>query len=135
MSHNSRRVSIVLNSGCFLILPNNLNTRFQRDAFPVYTGTNKQCIALFCCFKSLFILTRGRNNPQVQAQLDLASSISHSVVERFGLLAIIVLGEVIAGVVRGITGHHHLNWLVGATAALGMLIAIGIWWVYFDFLS
>jgi low temperature requirement protein LtrA len=83
----------------------------------------------------LFILTLGRNNPQVQTQLDLVSSISPSAVERFGLLTIIVLGEVIAGVVRGLAGHHHLSWLVCVTAALGMLIAIGIWWVYFDFVS
>jgi low temperature requirement protein LtrA len=56
-------------------------------------------------------------------------------VERFGLFTIIVLGEVIVGVVRGVAEHHHLSWLVGGTAALGMLIAIGIWWIYFDFLS
>jgi low temperature requirement protein LtrA len=34
-----------------------------------------------------------------------------------------------------VAGHHQLSWLVGVTAALGMLIAIGIWWIYFDFLS
>jgi low temperature requirement protein LtrA len=42
---------------------------------------------------------------------------------------------VIVGVVRGVAGHHHLSWLVGITAALGMLVAIGLWWVYFDFVS
>jgi low temperature requirement protein LtrA len=83
----------------------------------------------------LIIRTRGRNNPNVQAQLDIANSLSPSAVERFGLLTIIVLGEVIVGVVNGLAGHHHLTWLVGITAALGMLIAIGLWWVYFDFVS
>jgi low temperature requirement protein LtrA len=83
----------------------------------------------------LYILTRGRNNPEVQAQIDIVTSISPSAVERFGLLTIIVLGEVIVGVVQGVAGQHHLSWLVGATAALGMLIAIGVWWVYFDFVS
>jgi low temperature requirement protein LtrA len=34
-----------------------------------------------------------------------------------------------------VAGHHHLSWLVGTTASLGMLIAIGVWWIYFDFLS
>jgi low temperature requirement protein LtrA len=38
-------------------------------------------------------------------------------------------------VVLGVAGHHHLSWLVGGTAALGMLIAIGMWWIYFDFVS
>ena len=83
----------------------------------------------------LVMVNLGRNDPQVQAQIDIAFSISPSAVERFGLFTIIVLGEVIVGVVSGVAGHHHLTWLVGATAALGMLIAIGLWWVYFDYIS
>jgi low temperature requirement protein LtrA len=77
----------------------------------------------------------GRKNPQVRAEIERTSSISPSAVERFGLFTIIVLGEVIVGVVQGVARHHHLSWLVAGTAALGMLIAIGIWWVYFDFVS
>lgn len=83
----------------------------------------------------MVMLNLGRNNPQVQAQIDISFSVSPSAVERFGLLTIIVLGEVIVGVVQGVAGHHHLTWTVGATAALGMLIAIGLWWVYFDYIS
>ena len=37
--------------------------------------------------------------------------------------------------VAGVAGFHHLTWLVGITAALGMLIAISLWWIYFDFIS
>jgi low temperature requirement protein LtrA len=80
----------------------------------------------------LFVLNLGRINPRIQAELDRTSAISPSAVERFGLFTIIVLGEVIVGVVAGVAGHHHLNWLVGVTAGLGMLIAIGMWWIYFD---
>ena len=83
----------------------------------------------------LFNLRQGRNNPEIQAQLDIAFSISPSAVERFGLFTIIVLGEVVVGVVNGLAGHHHLTWLVGLTAALGMLVAIGLWWIYFDAVS
>ena len=83
----------------------------------------------------LLILLRGRNNPDVQAQIDMGFDISPSAVERFGLFTIIVLGEVIVSVVRGVAGHHHLSWVVGVTAVLGMLIAIGLWWIYFDFIS
>jgi low temperature requirement protein LtrA len=83
----------------------------------------------------LFVLNLGRINPRIQAELDRTSAISPSAVERFGLFTIIVLGEVIVGVVAGVAGHHHLNWLVGVTAGLGMLIAIGMWWIYFDFVS
>jgi len=76
-----------------------------------------------------------RNSSQVQAQLDLSINVSDSLVERFGLFTIIVLGEVIIGVVTGVTEHHELNWLIGGTAALGTLIAIGLWWIYFDLIS
>ena len=71
----------------------------------------------------------------MQAELDRTMSVSTSAVERFGLFTIIVLGEVIVGVVQGVARHHHLSWLVAGTAALGMLVAIGIWWIYFDFVS
>jgi low temperature requirement protein LtrA len=83
----------------------------------------------------LVTLNLGRRDPQVQAQIDLGTDVSPSAVERFGLLTIIVLGEVVVAVVRGVAGYHHLSWLVGGTAALGMLIAIGLWWVYFDSVS
>jgi low temperature requirement protein LtrA len=71
----------------------------------------------------------------VRAEVERGLVLSPAIVERFGLFTIIVLGEVIVGVVQGLTGHHDFTWLVGATAVLGMLIAIGLWWVYFDFVS
>jgi low temperature requirement protein LtrA len=83
----------------------------------------------------LFILLIGRKRPAVRDQVDRTTSFSSSAVERFGLFTIIVLGEVIVGVVIGVAEHHQLSWLVGGTAALGMLIAIGVWWTYFDFVS
>jgi low temperature requirement protein LtrA len=83
----------------------------------------------------LYLLTLGRRDPEIQAEIDRSASVTSSGAERFGLFTIIVLGEVIVGVVQGVAGQHHMNWLVGGTAALGMLIAIGIWWVYFDFVS
>jgi low temperature requirement protein LtrA len=76
-----------------------------------------------------------RRNSAIQAQVSRIDLISSSVVERFGLLTIIVLGEVIVGVVSGVAGHPHLSWLAGGSALLGMLIAIGLWWIYFDFVS
>ena len=76
-----------------------------------------------------------KKRPEVQAQIDLAYTSSLSAVERFGLLTIIVLGEVIVSVVRGVSEHSQLSWLVGITAVLGMLVAIGLWWVYFDTIS
>jgi low temperature requirement protein LtrA len=91
--------------------------------------------ALFLMLMVPSYLRLRRNPPEVQAQLDLSTTVSDSLVERFGLFTIIVLGEVIIGVVSGVTEHNDLNWLIGGTAFLGTLIAIGLWWVYFDLIS
>jgi low temperature requirement protein LtrA len=83
----------------------------------------------------LVLIIVARRNPQAQAQLTTTSSFSPALVERFGLFTIIVLGELIVSVVQGVIELHHVNWLIGGTAALGMMIAIGVWWIYFDFVS
>jgi len=77
----------------------------------------------------------GTRNAKMKKQIEVASSISSSMVERFGLLTIIVLGEVIVGVVQGVAGHHHVTAGIIITGGLGMLVAIGVWWVYFDLVS
>jgi low temperature requirement protein LtrA len=74
-------------------------------------------------------------NTAIQEQMNRIVLISPSAVERFGLFTIIVLGEVVVGVVSGVAEHSHLSWLVGGSAVLGMVIAIGLWWIYFDFVS
>jgi low temperature requirement protein LtrA len=91
-------------------------------------------LALLIDLAFLFLLWTNRNRA-IQAQINRVELISSSAVERFGLFTIIVLGEVIVGVVSGVAEHPHLSWLAGGTALLGMLIAIGLWWVYFDFVS
>jgi low temperature requirement protein LtrA len=87
-------------------------------------------LALLIDLIMLSLLWTNRN-PEIQKQLNRVDLISSSVVERFGLFTMIVLGEVIVGVAE----HAHLSWLAGGTALFGMLIAIGLWWVYFDFVS
>ncbi len=82
---------------------------------------------------NMFLL--GQQDAAIQEQIDRIMNVSPSLVERFGLFTIIVLGEVVVGTVNGVAGHHHLDWVVRATAVLGMLIAIGFWWLYFDFVS
>lgn len=51
--------------------------------------------------------------------------------ERFGLLVILVLGEVIAAVV---TGVHDTHWDGSSVliAVAGFVVAGGLWWTYFD---
>ncbi len=55
--------------------------------------------------------------------------------ERFGLFVIIVLGESVVGVVQGVAERDSLTWLSALTAALGMALAFGMWWLYFDFIA
>lgn len=57
-------------------------------------------------------------------------STSH-IPERLGLFTIIVLGESVASVVRGVA---ELEWGVSSASAavLGMTIAFSLWWIYFD---
>jgi low temperature requirement protein LtrA len=83
----------------------------------------------------LLALRRGASDPAVQAQLELSRATTASQIERFGLFTIIVLGEVIVAVVQGVAGHHHLTVEVGVIGGTGMLVAIGLWWLYFDFVS
>jgi len=54
-----------------------------------------------------------------------------SLVERFGLFTIIVLGEVILGVVAGLSAAGP-DALTIATGSLALVIGFGLWWIYFD---
>ncbi len=58
-----------------------------------------------------------------------------SLVERFGLFTIIVLGEVIVGVVEGIGEAEELTTRTVATGVIALTIGFGIWWNYFDSLG
>ena len=91
-------------------------------------------LALLVDLALLSLLWTSRNR-RIQEQINRVELISSSAVERFGLFTIIVLGEVIVGVVSGVAEHPHLSWMAGGTGLLGMLISIGLWWVYFDFVS
>ena len=54
--------------------------------------------------------------------------------ERLGLFVIVVLGEAIVAVVTGIS---HIEWHASEliTAISGFALAVGIWWLYFEFLE
>jgi len=88
-------------------------------------------IAVALTLPVLMMMLR-QTRAEVQEQIELSTRITPSLSERMGLFTIIVLGEVIAGVIAGMTGHHALSWSLFGVAALGTLIAIGLWWVYFD---
>lgn len=60
--------------------------------------------------------------------------VTDSMVERFGLFTIIVLGEVVVGVVDGIS-NSDLTPITVATGILGLMIGFAFWWSYFDFVG
>jgi len=54
-----------------------------------------------------------------------------SLVERFGLFTIIVLGEVVFGVVDGLSAHDRDTKTI-TTGMIALVIGFGFWWIYFD---
>ena len=54
-----------------------------------------------------------------------------SLVERFGTFTIIVLGEVVFGVVDGLSKSQH-DLATVATGMIALVVGFGFWWIYFD---
>ena len=65
------------------------------------------------------------------ARGDTSLSATESMVERFDLFTIIVLGEVVVGVVSGITDAGRAPIAI-VTGILGLAIGFAYWWSYFD---
>ena len=70
---------------------------------------------------------------QQQAQLPRFST--SKLPERYGLFTIIVLGESVVGVVSGLAEKIPLTVLAAMAGILGIALAFGIWWIYFDFIG
>jgi low temperature requirement protein LtrA len=66
---------------------------------------------------------------------DAVIATSPSLIERMGLFVIIVLGEVVVGAVNGMAAITPRDLDAIAIGLLGVLIAIGLWWIYFDLAS
>jgi low temperature requirement protein LtrA len=65
------------------------------------------------------------------SRVGLGLAPTDSLVERFGLFTIIVLGEVILGVVAGLSGvERDVKTIV--TGLLALWLGFGLWWIYFD---
>jgi low temperature requirement protein LtrA len=61
--------------------------------------------------------------------------VTQSLVERMGLFTVIVLGEVVVGVVGGISDAEHRDLMTVTTGMVGLAIGMGVWWNYFDVLG
>jgi low temperature requirement protein LtrA len=53
--------------------------------------------------------------------------------ERHGLIVLIALGESIVAIGAGAAGHLDLG--IGVAAVLGVGLAAGLWWIYFDLVA
>lgn len=88
---------------------------------------------VFSLLLPLLLIRSQRNiHPDI---VEATQRIRPSLVERFGLLTIIVLGEVIVAVVQGASHFHNFGFLEIILTILGLSIAFGMWWLYFDFVS
>jgi low temperature requirement protein LtrA len=76
-----------------------------------------------------------RWTPPVGQVGDAAIAVSPSLIERLGLFVIIVLGEVIVGAVNGMADIKPIEPGDIVIGLLGVLVAIGLWWIYFDLVS
>jgi low temperature requirement protein LtrA len=65
------------------------------------------------------------------SHLGLGLTPTDSLVERFGLFTIIVLGEVVLGVVAGLSGAERDAKTI-VTGMLALWMGFGFWWIYFD---
>jgi low temperature requirement protein LtrA len=81
------------------------------------------------------VIAFNRWTPPESQQGDAIIATTPSLIERFGLFVIIVLGEVIVGAVTGMADLRPLDTDELVIGLYGILIAIGMWWVYFDLIS
>jgi low temperature requirement protein LtrA len=72
------------------------------------------------------VLLAARNS-----SVGLALTPTDSLVERFGLFTIIVLGEVVIGVVAGLSAAERDAKTI-ITGMLALWLGFGFWWIYFD---
>ena len=61
-----------------------------------------------------------------------ALTITDALIERFGLLIIIVLGEILTGVVAGLASRP-ISGLTLSVGLVAIVVGFGAWWTYFDF--
>jgi low temperature requirement protein LtrA len=76
-----------------------------------------------------------RWTPPSSQEGDAVIGTTPSLIERLGLFVIIVLGEVIVGAVNGMADIAPLGFDEVVVGLSGVLIAIGLWWIYFDLVS
>ena len=62
-------------------------------------------------------------------------SMSSSMMERMGLITIIVFGEAILGVIGGVTGMEDMRAMIWINFGLGILVVFMLWWIFFALIA
>lgn len=62
-------------------------------------------------------------------------SLSASMTERLGLFTIIIFGEVVLGVINGVSALNEISIQIGFNFVLAILIVFALWWVFFTLVS
>jgi len=86
-------------------------------------------IVIVCNYTPPFIAHR------LLRKSSLNLSLSSSMAERLGLFTIIVFGEVVLGVVNGISKVNDLNFSTWLNFALALSIVFALWWIFFAMTS
>jgi low temperature requirement protein LtrA len=82
-----------------------------------------------------YVYSTNRWQPPETQQGEATISATPSLIERMGLFVIIVLGEVIVDAIDGMADINPLEVDGVIIGLLGVLVAIGLWWIYFDLVS
>jgi low temperature requirement protein LtrA len=82
-----------------------------------------------------YVVSTHRWQPPESQQGEATIAATASLIERMGLFVIIVLGEVIVGAINGMADVRPLHLDGVVIGLLGVLVAIGLWWIYFDLVS
>lgn len=67
--------------------------------------------------------------------IGITFSLSSSMVERLGLLVIIVFGEAILGVINGMGMYTEMNATSWSCLVLGIIITFALWWIFFSLIA
>lgn len=82
-----------------------------------------------------YVVAMSRWTPPESQGGDAKIATSPALIERMGLFVIIVLGEVVVGSVNGMAEILPLDVDEILIGLMGVLVAVGLWWLYFDLVS
>jgi low temperature requirement protein LtrA len=91
-------------------------------------------LVVWATFAALWILAIALVGLRARVGLNPGMSPTDSLVERFGTFTLIVLGEVVFGVVEGVSAGEHDATTI-ATGMIALIVGFGFWWMYFDFVG